>query len=229
MNYRKSFALAAASIAVVIAPPTAALAAGISKVTVRIEGKTRNLLGSKVVQTQSGSITKSGAPAGACSATSGAGALNVATHGRWGGSFSTGFHDYLISSILGDTEPGSPFYWGIWIDNRFSQTGACGIKLHSGESLLFAVDSATHHEHPLGLSGPAKVKAGHPFTVKVVAFSDKGVAKPLAGAHVHGFGVNGRTNKKGLMQITGTGAGVLTFQADEKGFIRAASLRVKVS
>jgi hypothetical protein len=229
MNYRKLLALAAASIAAVLAPSTAALAASAPKVTVRIEAKTRNLLGSKVVQTQSGSITKSGAPTGACSATSGAGALNVATHGRWNGSFSTSFHDYLISSILGDTEPGSRFYWGIWIDNRFSQTGACEIKLHSGENLLFAVDSATHHEHPLGLSGPGKVKVGQPFDLKVVAFSDQGVAKPLAGAHVHGSGVNATTNSKGLVPMTGTRKGVLTVQADKKSFIRAASLRVRVS
>jgi hypothetical protein len=228
MNHR-IIALAAATVAAALAPSTAALAAGAPKVTVRIEGKTRTLLGTTVVRTHSGSVTKGGAPNGACSATSGAGALDVATNHNWKGSFSTSFSDYLISSILGDTEPGSQLYWGIWIDNRFSQTGACGIKLHNGDRLLFAVDSAQHHEHPLGLGGPATVKHGHLFSLKVVAFSDNGVAKPQAGAHVHGPGVDATTNKQGIVQVTAGGPGVRTFQADEKGFIRAARLRVKVS
>jgi hypothetical protein len=228
MNYRKPIALAAATGAAVLAPSTVALAVAAPKVTVRIEGQTRTLSGAKVVQTHVGSIRKDKAPAGACSATSGAGALNVATHGRWAGSFSTSFHDYLISTILGVTEPGTPNYWGIWINNRFSQTGVCGIKLRTGDSMLFAVDSARHHEHPLGLSGPKKVQPGRPFDLKVVAFSDKGVAKPLAGARIHGFGVDGKTNKQGILQATAAGHGVLTFQADDPGFIRAASLQVEV-
>src|SRR5438270_13293243 len=59
------------------------LAAAGPKVTVRVEGRTHNLLPTTTVQTQSGWITKGGVATGLCSAQSGAGALDAATHHNW--------------------------------------------------------------------------------------------------------------------------------------------------
>jgi hypothetical protein len=231
MNHRKVLALAAATVAAALAPSAAALAAGAPKVTVRIEGKTRTLLGTKLVQTHTGSITKGGAPKGACPATSAAGALDVATHHSWGAKFDTSFNDYELTSVLGETWSfTSPNFWSEWINNRFASTGICGSKLHAGDRVLFAaIPSKGAPEEPLGLSGPAKPKFGHQFELKVVAFTANGVAKPLAGAHVHGSGVDATSNSSGIVRITPNGTGRLTFRADKPGFIRAPALRVKVS
>src|SRR5205807_984786 len=112
-----------------------------------------------------GSITKNGAPAGTCPATSAAGALDVATRGRWGGSFSASLNELELTSIKGETWSFHQvkYFWAIWVDNRFAQTGMCQIGLHRGDRILFAVDSDKHPEHPLGLSAPAKARRGKPF------------------------------------------------------------------
>ena len=114
MHKKTILALGGATLALAVASPVA-LGAG-TPVTVRVEGKTRTLLQAKSIHTGGGFITRNGAPSGACSANSGAGALDVATKHRWAGSWSTSFNDFLISKILGDTESSSKFYWGIWVN-----------------------------------------------------------------------------------------------------------------
>jgi hypothetical protein len=216
------------AVALAVASPVA-FAAGGSRVSVRVEGKTRTLLATKTVRTRAGSITRGGAPAGKCPATSAAGALDVATSHRWKGPWSSDFSEFEITTILGETESTTKFYWGIWIDNRYATTGACGIKLHPGERLLFAVDSVAHHEHPLAIRAPSHAAAGKPFAVKVVWFSDGGASKPLAGAHVSAGSAGVVTNSHGVAQVVAGKAGSLALGAASNGFIRAAQVRVRVS
>jgi hypothetical protein len=229
MHHRRFLALTGATLAFVLAPSAAALAANSTKVTVRVEGNTRTLLAPTIVQTHTGSITQGGAPAGACPAASAAGALDVATHHGWSGTFFSSFNDYEIKTILGDTENGKKSYWGIWVNNVYATTGACEIKLKPGDQLLFAVDSVAHHEHPLGLTAPPKANAGRSFKVKVVSYSDAGVAKPLAGVQVSGAGVKGLTNRNGLLTVSEPHAGTVVLRAQRKGYIRAAPVSVRVS
>lgn len=229
MHYRQILALCGASFALVLAPPTVALAAGGSRVTVRIEGKTRTLLAPTVVKTHTGSITKAGAPRGACSATSAAGALDTATHHHWVGKFETS--DYFITSILGDTEPGKVNFWEIFVNNVAAQAGACEINLHRGDQLLFAVVPSTGaFEYPLKLTAPSHALVGHSFNVKVVWFNAKGVPKPLVRARVVGAGgVSATTNGHGIASISEPHAGTVALRASRKGYIRAAPVRVRVS
>ncbi len=131
-------AVSGATLALAVASPVA-LAAGATQVTVRVEGKTHTLLKSKRVRTHAGSVTRGGAPRGACPATSAAGALDVATGHHWSATWFSGLDDFEIKRILGDTESTKKFFWAIWVDNRFATTGACEIRLHRGEHLLFAV------------------------------------------------------------------------------------------
>jgi hypothetical protein len=229
MHHRKFLALTGATLAFVLAPSAGALAANSTKLTVRVEGSTRTLLPPTIVQTHTGSITQGGAPAGACPATSAAGALDVATHHGWSGTFFSSFNDYEIKTILGDTESGTKSYWGIWVNNAYATTGACEIKLKRGDQLLFAVDSVAHHEHPLGLTAAPRAKAGRPFNVKVVSYSDAGVAKPLAGAQVSGAGVNGVTNRHGMLSVSEPHPGTVVLRAHRNGYIRAAPVSVRVS
>jgi hypothetical protein len=125
-----AMALVAAPIASAAATPT---------VTVSVVGKTKTLLATKTVHTKSGSITRGGVAAGKCPATSAQGALNVATHGNWKGSWYASYHEYFITGILGDSETSKKYYWGLYVNGKLASKGACEIKLKSGDKLLFKV------------------------------------------------------------------------------------------
>jgi hypothetical protein len=226
MTSRSILALGGASLALAVAPGVAQ--AG-QKVRVRIEGATKTLQPARTVTTPSGSITKFGAPAGVCPGASAAGALNAATNGRWKAKFYSSFNDYLIGSVLGETPNTKTGYWGIWVDNRYATTGACEIKLKPADQILFAVDSVKKHEHPLGIIAPAKATAGKAFTLKVVSYTDKGKATPLAGAHVRGGGLNLVSGKGGSVPVTPGAATKLTYTATDKDYIRSAATTVKVT
>ena len=115
--------------------------------------------------------------------TSAAGALDAATKGDWGGTYSSSLGELALTSIKGENWPFSQvrYYWAIWVNNRYAEKGMCQIKLRRGDQVLFAADSEKHPEHPLGLSAPAKAKRGRSFQVKVVWYSDSGKAKGLKG------------------------------------------------
>ena len=106
-------------------------------VTVQVKTSTKTLLNT-TAHGETGSITKGGTPAGACSGKSGAGALDAATHGRWKGTYSSSLKDIFITSIEGVTAK-SHQYWKIVVDGKTANTGVCGIKLHDGEKLLFKI------------------------------------------------------------------------------------------
>jgi hypothetical protein len=221
-------AVGAATIAAAGATTPALAAGGPTTVNVRIEGLNRTLLPSTNVKTHTGSITKGGTPAGACPATSGAGALDVAAHHKWAGSY--GSDGLSVTSILGESHPfTSSDYWSIWVDNRFAPAGVCGLTLHRGEQLLFAAVSQKGTAFPIVLTGPSHATAGHPFTIKTIYYNAKGVAKPLAKTHVVAGSVNTTTGSGGKASIDPTKSGPLKLRASSKGFIRSATLSVSVS
>ena len=214
MKRRSTLALAVATALLAIAP-AAALAAGPTSVSVRIEGASRTLLRATTVHTHSGWITKGGTPTKACSATSAAGALDVATRHNWSGTY--GSYGLSVTSVLGEAHPfTSTKYWSIFVDNKYASAGICGLKLHKGEKVLFAAVPDKGTEYPIVLSAPAH--AGSTFTVKASYFNAKNVSKPLAGVVIKGIG---RTNAKGLVTAHVHKTGTLTMTATKAGFIRA--------
>jgi hypothetical protein len=137
MNRRILVALLAA-IAVTAAASSGALAATSGPaVTVQIKTLTKTLR-RVVVHGERRWITKGGAPKGKCSGESAAGALDAATHGKWTAKYYSSLHDVFITSILG-VKPKSPDFWEIFVNGKPSSTGACGIRLHRGERLLFKI------------------------------------------------------------------------------------------
>ena len=207
-------ALAGATVALAAGPATA-LAAGPTSVSVRIEGANRTLLPATTVRTHTGAITKGRTPAGACPATTAAGALDVATHHNWNGSYGT--YGLSVTSILGETHAfTSSRYWSIFVDNKYASAGICGLKLHAGEKLLFAAVPDKGDEYPIVFSAPAH--AGSTFTVRASYFTAKGASKPLAGVLVAGAG---RTNAKGALTVKVHKHGKVTLTASKAGFIRA--------
>lgn len=208
-------ALGGVSAALALTP--AALAAGPATVRVRIEGATRTLLPATTVHTRSGSITKGGTPAGACPATTAAGALDIATHHRWDGTYGT--YGLSVISVFGESHTfSSPYYWSIFVDNRYASAGICGLKLHGGEQVLFAAVPDKGTEYPIVLAAPRSAIAGHAFKVKASYYGAKGAATPLAGVSLTG---GGATNKQGIATVTATKAGKLTLTASHPGYIRS--------
>ena len=225
---RKQF-LASGAAALALAVTAASAAASSPAVKIRIEGLTKTLLPTTVVHAGTGFITTGGTPKGSCPAASGAGALDVATHHKWDGSWDPKYQALSVTSILGESHKlTSTNYWSIWVNNAYAPAGICGLKLHAGDTLLFAAVPDTPTEYPLGLSGPGTAAAGKAFTVKTVAYNGSGKAKPLAGVTVSGGGVRATSNSHGVATITGTRAGKLVLHASEKDYVRAATLTVRV-
>jgi hypothetical protein len=229
MLTRRFLALGSATVALALVPGSAALAAGTS-VIVRVEGRTHTLLAATTVHTHTGSITMGGTPTGACPATTAAGALQQATHGRWGGIYSSSLGGIELISIFGERYPfTSSSFWGIWADNKFASFGICGLKLHRGEQILFAPAPDRGTVYPTAITAPKTVKAKRSFKVKVVYYNSAGKAKPLAKAKVHVGSTSAVTDRHGLVSVNATTAGKLKITATEKGYIRPATVTVKVS
>ncbi len=228
MKHTKILALGGAALAasLVVAPGAATASKPAAPATIRIEGKAKTLLATTKAVGEAGSITKGGAPKGACPGDTAQGALDVATHHRWSGKWSNSYNEYEIFTILGDTESGTKSFWEIFVNNVAATSGACEIKLRPGEQLLFAVVPSTGpFYYPSSLSAPTTANVDHAFTAKVVGYNAKGKAAPLAGAVVDGK----KTNAHGLVQIVPNKKGTLKLQATRKGYIRSASAQVKVS
>ena len=122
-----------------VAASGVALAAGSGPaVTVQIKSLNKTLLKPTTEHGEKGWITKGGTPHGKCSGNSAAGALDAATHGKWAGKYYSSVGSVFVTSILGVKPTGSD-YWGVYVNGKLANTGACGIKLRSGEKLLFKV------------------------------------------------------------------------------------------
>jgi hypothetical protein len=217
------------ALAALLAGP--AVAASSPKVSVRVEGKSRTLLKAKVVKTpSSGSITKGGASKGSCPAGgTAAGALNVATHGKWNGTSSQSF-GIEVTNILGETDTfAAGHWWEFFVDDHPSSLGICSTKVKPGQQLLFAaVSSKAKAEFPIQLSVPTKATVGKPFQVKAFYFPGKSSqTKPLSGVKLSG--VSATTNAKGIATVTATKAGKLSIVGVKRNEIRSAAATVGVS
>lgn len=137
--YRKSLSVVPAAVAIAIAAAGSAVAAGSAgpAVHVQIRSLTRTLR-QVVVHGERGWITKDRTPRGKCPGNSAAGALSVATHGRWTGKYYSSVGGIFITSILGVKPKGSD-YWGLYVNGHVSSLGACAVKLRAGERLQFKV------------------------------------------------------------------------------------------
>ncbi len=237
MNTKRILGVAAVAAALAAVPAAeaggtplrATVSAGTpSKVSVRVEGLTKTLLRAKTVQPKRGWITRYGAPSHKCAAASAQGALQLATKGRWKGSWYASYDEYFITSILGVTESGTKDYWEVFVDNVAASSGACEIALHKGEKLLFAAVPVTGSEYPTAISGPSAATAGKPFTVKAVLYNAKGKPHALKGATVSGGGLKATTNAKGKATLTAKKSGRLVLTASDKGEIRSETV-VEVS
>jgi hypothetical protein len=210
-------ALLASSVALTVAPAVALSV--LPRVTVRIEGKARPLLPITTVTTRSASITKFGAPDGVCPGTSAAGALAVATHGNWTGTWSKTYKEYFVTGVAGERDNGPKLYWSVYVNGVSTPKGVCETKLHSGDAVLFA--ATTYPSYPLAITAPTSASVEHPFTVTVKYYTAKGKLKPLAGATVAVGAHSGTTGRSGSILLTPSHTGTFTVTASKKGYVRA--------
>jgi hypothetical protein len=133
---------AGAALLVLAVLPVSLAVAGTSAagptVTVSIKTMTKTLLRPMPEHGEKGSITKGGTPRGKCPGQTAAGALDVATHGKWNGKYFASVGGIFITSILGVKPKGSDF-WELVVNGKVSSKGACGVNLKPGERLLFKV------------------------------------------------------------------------------------------
>jgi hypothetical protein len=136
---RKTVAALVGAIVMALAVSGVALGAGTGpSVSVQVKTLSKTLLNATGVHGENGSVTKGGTPKGKCPGSSAAGALDAATHGKWAGKYSAKYHEIFITSILGVKPSGNDF-WEIVVNGKPASTGACEVKLHAGERLLFKI------------------------------------------------------------------------------------------
>jgi hypothetical protein len=230
MYPKKLVALCGATVLLAVSA-TPALASRGPAVTVRVEGVAKTLKVPTTVRPGTGSLTRYGAPKGSCPVKSAAGALDLATHHKWKGTWDKSFGDYEVTSILRERHTfSSKYFWELFVNNVAAPVGYCQVKLRAGQQLLFAaVPQTGAAEYPLSLSAAHSVVGGKSFTVKVVWYDAAGKRKPLAGAVVSGRGVHAVTDQKGVATVTASQRGTLVLHASHKGYIRAAPAAVLVA
>lgn len=198
--------LAGALAVTALAAPVAHGAGKPADVTVRVEGPSGSLVLANV-RTTKRAVVKDGDKAHACTGTSAAGALELATNGRWGASYFRGL-GYSVDSVQGIRGGSMSEYWTLWVNGASSMTGLCGTELESGDDVLVYLCRSgpdfSCENRPLGLVVP-KRKSATP-TVQVVAFKDDGRTEPAAGATVSGGVKTVRTDAQGRAKVTLKGA-----------------------
>jgi hypothetical protein len=138
MNRKTLVALVGAIVLALEAAGGAMAAASGPTVSVQVKTLTKTLLAPTKVHGEQGFVTKGGTPRGKCPGASAAGALDAATHGKWTAKYYSSLDDVFITSILG-VKPKGKHFWEIVVNGKPSSTGACGVKLHPGERLLFKI------------------------------------------------------------------------------------------
>lgn len=208
--------------AAVATVPAAARSAGTpATVTVRVEGPAGTLADARVTTTRR-AVLKDGEHA--CSGTSAAGALELATRGGWEASYNASF-GYFLTGVGGVTPAGND-YWVVWRNLRSSMTGLCDTELQRGDEVLLFVCTPTPDfsgctNRPLGIVAPRGRRAAP--TVQVVAYGPDGSRTPVAGATVSGGARAVTTGADGRAKVT-LRPGQSSLRATREGDVPSAAL-----
>jgi hypothetical protein len=202
--------LAGALAALALSSP--AFAAGPADVTVRVEGVEQTLVPRTPVTTTAAPVNKSGNEGETCTGTSAAGALEIATGGDWTGTWYGAGFGYSVDRIKSETHGLGSTYYSLWLNNRESQVGVCGIELQTGDEVLLFVgrcDYSVEEQRctnppvlPLGIDAPDVAAPGAVVNVKVVEYDTQGNPTPVAGATVSGGDSASSTNADGIAAVT---------------------------
>ena len=201
-------------------------AAAATATTVRVEGTTKTLVPTTAVSLGSTAIVKDGKTADSCPGRSAAGALQLATHGDWNGTWSASYHAYFLTSIEGLTFPSTGAeYWAFWVNDAPAASGICGYLPKPGDSLLFFPDcfgkKCPKSAGVLGVKAAAVATIGRRYAVSVTAYSDaKGAPSKAAGATVSAGGAIAKTAASGVAALSFTRAGRFTLEVTKPNAVR---------
>ncbi len=185
--------------------------AGAVTVSVRVEGLSETKLPPTQVTLNGASVVKDGNPEHACSGEGALGALNLATAGNWNGPWDPGLLQYRIYEIEGESHTfESIYFWSFWLDDKYSNVGACDAKLESGDRVLFVAERDGAELPPLELETHSPAEVGVPARVTVERYSKTGAPSPVAGATVAGDGGEAVTDPSGEATLTFTHASAQT-------------------
>lgn len=221
-------ALAVIAFLAALAPP--ALAGTPTTVTVRVQGLGgETLLPQTTVTTTTAAVPVEG---GTCSGTSVGGALYDAVHGNWKAkAASLGVEILGIEGLdfgaFSATEPAGIF-WAIWMNDRFTENGACSEELSSpGAHLVFYPQcyevgpdcpTKTTPDHFLTETPPssAVVNVGEKVSVTIGSLStESATAEPAlpGGTTVSAGAESASPGTGGVATFTFSQAGTYTLQA----------------
>lgn len=108
--------------------------------------------------------------------------------------------------------------WYLKINHKSLEVGGDSAKIKPGDEVLWDLAPTYPYPDELALEAPNAVKAGQSFKVKVLAYDEKGKAKPAAGVKVSG--ASAPTDAGGRTTVTLTKPAKLIAQA--KGEIPSA-------
>jgi len=210
---------------------TAAAEAAPTKVSVRIEGKTKTIFEGTVKTDVHEVDAGDGSGAHKCDGTNGGanatpgptatGAMDDAVKLAgltWTGSYDASFEDFLVNRIGPDSASSSQF-WGVAVQGKSLQVGGCQAIVTTGDEVLWAYDSFS--KKLLRASGPKTTRVGRLTKVKVID-TEKG--KPVAGARIGGK----KTNAGGIAKLRFKTTGKKRLKATASKAIRSNQLVVKV-
>lgn len=99
---------------------------------------------------------------------------------------------------IGGSEATKTLSWYLKVDHVNPELGGEAVKLKPDDEVLWALAPFPYPDE-LVLIAPEKARAGMPFTVRVLAYDEKGKSKPVAGATVNG--ATGPTGKDGRTTV----------------------------
>jgi hypothetical protein len=236
---RSACAVATLASIVLLAPATGALASGPASVSVRVLGRPpayQALTPLTDLTTTTTPVTKDGAPASgeaACTGTSAAGALELATKGDWAGNWDSGLNDYEVTTIDGielPFEEGSlaNYTWGFLLNDEFASTGVCATQPADNDQLLFFPScygaSCPPAPNILALEIPPSVETKTPVRVTVLSYPDAGCKEASPGTECPAPAA-GVTVSGGEQQVTtdSEGHATISFGFDSTYPVRATS------
>lgn len=100
---------------------------------------------------------------------------------------------------IGGTAATSKSGWYVKLNHKSQSVGGEKVKLRAGDEVLWGFGGYPYPDD-LALSAPGEVQANVPFTVKVIAYDEKGKKKPASGATVSG--ASGPTDAAGNASVT---------------------------
>lgn len=196
-------------------------------ITVRVEGLTRTLLAPTTVTLTSAPVSNDGKASDSCSGLSALGALQDATKGDWGGSWSKSYRQYFVTKIEGNAYSSSAsYYWSLWVNDKPAAVGACDLYPAPGSSIVFFPDydgksKSVVAPNVLGVSAPAQALAGRPFSVLVSSYANAtGKRSPLAGATVTSGSASAKTSSSGQATLTVAAPAIVEIRVSAPNSVR---------